>query len=162
MVSGENRRYNGPQNIQGTSLWESCHSRNMVAGHKRTVEKVVTPQTYQRSAHTIPLIRHKRHPSSSQSFISNPLPQPGEYLSPNSEDLEGQKTKMQSVFRRVRQIQLALSRRHESLLLQGVASLDAFKPVYERSPPWSARWTYPIILAQIGVRCVRYHLLCRS
>lgn len=61
---------------------------------------------------------------------------------------------MQNVFRRVRQIQLALSRRHDSLLLQGVGPLDAYKPVYDRKPPWSARWTYPIIFAQIGVRYV--------
>jgi hypothetical protein len=71
---------------------------------------------------------------------------------------------MQNIFRRVRQLQLALSRRHESLLLQGVGpTLDAYKPVYERTPPWSARWTYPIIFAQIGVRCVRLcclHVSC--
>ncbi|KAI0087088.1 hypothetical protein BDY19DRAFT_1073734 [Irpex rosettiformis] len=67
---------------------------------------------------------------------------------------------MQGVFRRVRQIQLALSRRHESLLLQGVGpTLDAYKPVYERKPPWSARWTYPIIFAQIGVSCALTELI---
>ncbi|KAI0688472.1 hypothetical protein BC835DRAFT_1284626 [Cytidiella melzeri] len=67
---------------------------------------------------------------------------------------------MKSIFRRARQIQLALSRRHESLLLQGVGpTLEAYKPVYERKPPWSARWTYPIIFCQIAVSCALTELI---
>ncbi|KAI0343543.1 hypothetical protein BDW22DRAFT_1182296 [Trametopsis cervina] len=67
---------------------------------------------------------------------------------------------MQTAIRRLRQFQLALSRRHESLQLQGIThSLDAYKPLYERTPPWSARWTYPIIFAQIGVSCALTELI---
>lgn len=46
----------------------------------------------------------------------------------------------------------------DSLSLRGVPSLEGVTPLYDRKPVWWARWTYPLVCANILVTSVHSHL----